>query len=133
MKYKPLASSKKTLRIQNIMPRRSKIHGQGHAAQRKIENRRDRTARYERHHGSARQRGYDSRWERESKAYLEQYPLCAECARCGHTTPATLVDHVVPHKGDTVLFWLRSNWQALCVPCHGAKTVRENVPHHPRP
>jgi 5-methylcytosine-specific restriction protein A len=27
---------------------------------------------------------------------------------------AVLVDHVVPHKGDRVLFWQRCNWQSSC-------------------
>ncbi len=28
--------------------------------------------------------------------------------------PATVVDHVVPHKGDADLFWDRDNWQPCC-------------------
>jgi 5-methylcytosine-specific restriction protein A len=38
---------------------------------------------------------------------------------------ATVVDHVVPHRGDPVLFWEESNWQSQCQPCHDAKTARE--------
>ncbi|WP_390622926.1 HNH endonuclease [Ralstonia syzygii] len=40
--------------------------------------------------------------------------------------PATVVDHIVPHKGDQHLFWRRSNWQALCKACHDRKTARED-------
>ncbi|WP_324290694.1 AAA family ATPase [Ancylobacter sp. SL191] len=32
--------------------------------------------------------------------------------------PATVVDHIIPHRGDSKLFWSRSNWQALCVTHH---------------
>ncbi|MGL4573939.1 MAG: HNH endonuclease [Burkholderiaceae bacterium] len=31
---------------------------------------------------------------------------------------SSVVDHIVPHRGDLLLFWRRSNWQALCKPCH---------------
>ena len=29
-----------------------------------------------------------------------------------------VVDHVVPHRGDRMLFWDSTNWQALCSACH---------------
>lgn len=38
--------------------------------------------------------------------------------RQGRTVVATVVDHIVPHKGDKRLFWDSKNWQALCKPCH---------------
>lgn len=31
---------------------------------------------------------------------------------------ASIVDHIVPHKGNPVLFWSRSNLQSLCKLCH---------------
>jgi 5-methylcytosine-specific restriction endonuclease McrA len=31
------------------------------------------------------------------------------------------VDHITPHRGDLKLFWQRSNWQALCTPCHSGR------------
>ena len=37
-----------------------------------------------------------------------------------------VVDHIIPHKGDKVLFWDRSNWQPLCKTCHDTKTARED-------
>lgn len=42
-------------------------------------------------------------------------------------TPARVVDHITPHRGDVALFWDESNWQALCdfttpFNCHGQKT-----------
>jgi 5-methylcytosine-specific restriction protein A len=36
-----------------------------------------------------------------------------------------VVDHVVPHRGDAILFWDRANWQSMCKPCHDTKTTRE--------
>lgn len=69
-------------------------------------------------------RRYDARWQRASKQRLAQYPLCAECERRGVATPATVTDHVVPHRGDAALFWDPANWQSLCKPCHDAKTRR---------
>jgi 5-methylcytosine-specific restriction protein A len=48
------------------------------------------------------------------------------CIKRGNTTPATVVDHKKPHKGDPKLFWDEKNWQALCKPCHdAAKRMQE--------
>jgi 5-methylcytosine-specific restriction protein A len=63
-------------------------------------------------------------WRRASKAFLAVNPMCAECLRQGRDTLAVHVDHVVPHRGDEVLFWEESNWQPLCRPCHSRKTQR---------
>ncbi|ELK38933.1 HNH endonuclease, partial [Brevibacillus agri BAB-2500] len=41
-------------------------------------------------------------------------------------TTATVVDHIVPHKGDMRKFWDRMNWQALCASCHSKKTAKED-------
>lgn len=76
--------------------------------------------------GSARERGYTAQWERERKRFLTRHPLCAECERNGRFTPATVVDHIRPHKGDMKLFWDVSNWQPLCRPCHDRKTATED-------
>lgn len=72
---------------------------------------------------TAAQRGYGSRWQKASKGYLDSHPLCAECERHGRTTAATVVDHVIPHKGDQSLFWDSDNWQPLCGTCHNRKTA----------
>ena len=74
-------------------------------------------------------RGYGSRWRRESKKLLQLHPLCEECLRHGIAMPVTVVDHIVPHRGDQKLFWDRSNWQALCKRRHDGKTGRED--HNP--
>lgn len=72
------------------------------------------------------QKMYTERWARTSKAFLVKHPLCAECERQGRVTPATLTDHVIPHRGDYKLFWDHNNWQALCVNCHAVKTADDN-------
>lgn len=60
------------------------------------------------------------------EAFLQSHPLCAECRKLGRYTKATVVDHIVPHRGDQKLFWDRSNWQPLCKACHDQKTWRED-------
>lgn len=74
---------------------------------------RERKAMFDRSRPSARERGYDTRWDQERAAFLRANP---SCRRCG--APATVVDHVTPHRGNMGVFWNRSNWQALCAPCH---------------
>lgn len=73
---------------------------------------------------SARQRGYDRRWDKFSKAYRELHPLCAECERCGRTTASEHVDHIVKLGDAPHLKYDEANLQALCRPCHNAKTRR---------
>jgi 5-methylcytosine-specific restriction protein A len=80
----------------------------------------ERNARYEANRPSARERGYDGKWQRESKAFLAQLEnrLCA----CGCGRVADMVDHKVPHRGDKRLFWSRSNWQPMASsPCHSSR------------
>ena len=73
------------------------------------------------------QRGYNSRWQKARLTFLASHPLCAECERQGKVTAATVVDHVIPHKGDQRLFWdSENNWQSLCVTCHSRKTATED-------
>lgn len=72
--------------------------------------------------GSAASRGYDARWRRARKAFLQAHPLCAECRKEGRYTAASVVDHIIPHRGDANLFWDERNWQSLCKDCHDRKT-----------
>lgn len=77
--------------------------------------------------GTAHERGYGARWQRERARFLAANPLCViDLRESGTPVPATVVDHVVPHKGDKALFWDRSNWQPLCKPHHDAKTATED-------
>ena len=76
---------------------------------------------------SAASRGYGAAWRKASKQFLHAHPLCVACMRQGKYVKATVVDHIIPHRGDTKLFWDRSNWQALCKPCHDKKTGNEDT------
>ncbi len=78
----------------------------------------------DRQRGNAAARGYDAKWRRARKLFLQRHPLCANCLSQGALTPATVVDHIVPHRGDHRLFWDEQNWQPLCKACHDRKTGR---------
>ena len=81
---------------------------------------------YEKDRGSASARGYDRRWQKYTRSFLAEHPLCTECQRQGRVTAAQVVDHIIPHRGDPELFWDTKNHQALCKPCHDRKTARED-------
>jgi 5-methylcytosine-specific restriction endonuclease McrA len=73
---------------------------------------------------TAHQRGYDHRWRKESKAFLAVNPWCVNLGD-GCTLIATLVDHIIPHRGDMGLFWRsHDNWQSLCSHCHTVHKAR---------
>ncbi|WP_298494800.1 HNH endonuclease [uncultured Maritimibacter sp.] len=67
---------------------------------------------------SAARRGYGNKWRTARAAFLAIHDRCT-WPGCG--APATVVDHVVPHRGDERLFWDQSNWQPLCTHCHSNK------------
>lgn len=71
---------------------------------------------------NANHRGYGMAWRMARKGYLDANPMCVECAEHGQSTIATVVDHIVPHRGNMTLFWDSENWQALCATCHNRKT-----------
>ena len=56
---------------------------------------------------------------------LLREPFCRECAARGQRVRATVVDHVLPHRGSWRLFSDPGNLQSLCKSCHDAKTMRE--------
>ncbi len=80
----------------------------------------ERKARFDQTRPTARERGYDTKWDKARAAYLAKHPTCAKCGE-----PATVVDHIVPHKGDMKRFWDRRNWQPLCTTCHSSTKQRE--------
>ena len=79
---------------------------------------------------SAKERGYNANWRRLSKLFLKAHLLCAECLKQNNITPSTVVDHIVPHRGDPVLMWDETNWQALCKRCHDRKTGKFDTIKH---
>lgn len=78
----------------------------------------------DRERGTAAQRGYDAEWRVARRYYLSGHPLCVDCQKEGRITPATVVDHIKPHRGDRRLFWDSNNWQSLCAHHHSLKTLR---------
>ena len=86
-------------------------HGERCACQRRRDT--ERKARHDAARPSASARGYDRTWRQARADYLMRNPTCRKCA-----APATVVDHIQPHKGNMALFWNPANWQPLCVSCH---------------
>jgi 5-methylcytosine-specific restriction enzyme A len=74
------------------------------------------------------QRGYGYRWQKFAKAYLRSNPLAVDIFNCfnGRIYPAEVVDHIVPHRGDPVLFWSITNLQGLRKVDHDRKTATED-------
>ena len=60
---------------------------------------------------------------RERAAVLAEEPYCRHCLRDGRHVASDVVDHIIP------IAWCgideRWNKQALCKPCHDAKSLRE--------
>jgi len=71
------------------------------------------------------ERGYNNIWQKARNTFLLSHPCCRMCEEEGRVTRATVVDHIIPHKGDQKLFWdTRNNWQALCTKHHSATKQR---------
>jgi 5-methylcytosine-specific restriction enzyme A len=87
----------------------------------------ERRAEVDRRRPSARQRGYDSDWERYRSSYLKRHPHCACGAR------AVVVDHITPVALGGP-FWDPGNHRQMCGSCHASKTTTEinqrRVPRH---
>lgn len=64
-------------------------------------------------------RFYDlAAWKQLRQWQLRNHPLCELCTRQGLTTPATVVNHREPHKGDLAKFFDHRNLQSVCKPHH---------------
>jgi hypothetical protein len=77
------------------------------------------------HHEGTKARSSDSAPSASSALiFLEQFPIYRiEPWQVGQ--PATVVDHIIPHKGDPELLWAEWNWQPLDKRAHDKKTARE--------
>lgn len=89
-----------------VRPPRYRPAGQGASPRQAHEARR----------GSSRERGYTAEWDRARLAFLStaENCLCLGCRAVGVYVPATVVDHVEPHRGDMALFWRVDMWQPCC-------------------
>lgn len=74
--------------------------------------------------GSARQRGYDRRWEKFRAAYLKEHPLCVDCLKENRLIPATEVHHIQKLAEYPELKYVENNLMALCHKCHSKRTAR---------
>ena len=92
----------------------------GKRCQCQIESTRARNRRHDARRPSARQRGYTTDWQKARAEYLMFHP---ECVVCG--APATVVDHITPHRGTKELFWDWRNWQSLCAHHHNSAKQRQ--------
>ena len=70
--------------------------------------------------------GYGRKWRKQRDPYLRANPWCRSCLKQGRRTPAGVVDHIVPHKGNQSLMWNSANWQSLCHYCHTLKTISDD-------
>lgn len=71
-------------------------------------------------------RGYTSAWYKYRETFLSANPFCViRGERC--TVIATRVDHVIPHRGNMVLFWDTTNHQPACEVCHNRKSQAEII------
>jgi len=67
---------------------------------------------------SARQRGYDTRWEKVREIYGRKYPLCEDCLAKGIVKQKDLVHHIIPiAEGGNI--YDENNLKSLCFECHG--------------
>jgi hypothetical protein len=46
-----------------------------------------------------------AKWKHKRRYQLTAEPLCRMCAQLGKHTPATVADHIEPHRGDPEAFW----------------------------
>lgn len=68
--------------------------------------------------GSARERGYTTKWDKAAKGHLDHDPLCRYCALIGEVKAAEAVDHLYPHRTFKGVFWLKALWVSTCDDCH---------------
>lgn len=103
------------------MPYRAPIHQPVRRAQHIEADTSARGERYARTRNKAALALYRSKeWRKARASFLLVH------TRCGCGAPATVVDHIVPHRGDPVLFWDRTRWRAMCQSCHSVKTAKRD-------
>lgn len=69
---------------------------------------------------------WSRRWKEKKARQKKAEPLCRSCAARGMSRAATTADHIVPHRGDPLLFWY-GELQSLCDTCHSSAKQREEV------
>ena len=67
---------------------------------------------------------HTTRWKKESRAFRQRNPLCAQCNKEGIIEAAVITDHIIP-KDICPDPWDQTNWQGLCKKCHAKKSARD--------
>lgn len=58
------------------------------------------------------------RWRSLRESQLAKHPYCQCPHHANQYIKAEVVDHIIPHKGDTRLFYDKDNLQSLTKSCH---------------
>lgn len=66
------------------------------------------------------------RWEKLSKVFRQDHPLCEICKSKGITRASEVTDHIIPWPVCKD-FYNRQNLQALCQECNRAKGNRDKA------
>lgn len=53
------------------------------------------------------------------RSQLQSEPLCSLCLKANKITPATVVHHVIAHRGNKEIFY-SSPLESRCAPCHNS-------------
>ena len=64
-------------------------------------------------------------WQRLRYYQLQKEPMCRFCQQVGRVVAANVVDHIIPHRGDSALFHDKDNLQSLCAACHDRHKQRQ--------
>lgn len=67
-----------------------------------------------------------AQWQAIRRIQLRRVPLCERCKARGVIRPATVCDHVTPHKGDSEAFWA-GPFASLCESCHSSAKQSEET------
>lgn len=77
--------------------------------------------------GEEAQRLYQTKiWRGIRRQQLARHPLCAMCEKEGRLTPATVCDHIEPHKCDWIKF-VNGPFQSLCTDHHNTTKQQQEL------
>jgi 5-methylcytosine-specific restriction enzyme A len=63
------------------------------------------------------------RWRNRAAMQMKIEPLCVMCLKRGVVEPATVADHIEPHRGDPNKFWF-GKLQSLCYTDHSSTKAK---------
>lgn len=75
-------------------------------------------------------RFYDAEWAKQAREFKRLHPFCLGCAAIGERSATTIVDHVVPHRGDRAKFGDPNNRQPAC-DWHRSRRAQSTGPKGP--